>query len=505
MKLVKQASRRNRPILEALECRTLLNAGDLDLSFGGAGTGTANTSFGGSVANATSVVVQPWDSKSVVAGFDHDNGYKFALARYNSDGTLDPSFGSGGKVSMLLGKKGNTSNGFIKQILLTPDRKILAVGYSDNGRQSIALARYNSNGTLDTTFGSGGEVLTAMAGKNGNAQALVAALDPSGRIVVGGKGNGNPILVRYTSNGSLDTTFGNKGMVLGTSGSNVYDVWQALQIQPVGTSYQIVAAGFDGSNGHGAIARFNANGTPVSAFGTKGEVAVNLPGGGTTVPMVFQPDGKLVAVYETGLSDDAIVLSRFNVNGTPDGGFGTGGQVVTDASSIYNGSQASASPSAVGIDPDGRIVVAGQAQLSNSWLNSLVIRYDSTGSLDSSFGNNGSVATLVGGTTGGEEERYQALAFQPDGNIITAGYVTTGYDPSTGNFTSIAMDVSRYFSDAPTTLATTSAMSSLAATSPMSTSSSTPDSFLSPLALDSLLFEDPLTPVSKHSSRPAAG
>jgi len=400
MDLIKRDLRRNRPILEALECRTLLNAGDLDLSFGGAGTGTATTSFGGSVANATSVVVQPWDSKSVVAGFDHDNGYKFALARYNSDGTLDPSFGSGGKVSMLLGNKRNTSNGFIKQILLTQDHKILAVGYSNN---AIALVRLNANGALDTTFGSGGEVLTAMAGKNSSAAALTAALDPSGKIVVGGKGNGAPLLARYTASGALDTTFGSKGMVLGTSGSNVSDVWQTLQIQPVGTSYQIVAAGFDGSNGHGAIARFNANGTADSAFGTKGEVAVNLPGGGTTVPMVFQPDGKLVAVYETGLSDDSIVLSRFNADGTPDGGFGAGGQVVTYVSSLFGGSPSYATPFAVGIDPSGRIVLPGKATGGGAWVNSLLLRYTSTGTLDSTFGINGAVLTLVGGTLGGEQ------------------------------------------------------------------------------------------------------
>jgi uncharacterized delta-60 repeat protein len=468
----------------------------LDLTFGG--TGNVTTNLGLRIEGATSVVVQPWDNKIVVASRDWNpniaGSYLFALARYNSNGTPDTSFGNGGIVTSNV----TSGNDQINQILLTSNQKILAIGYGyAKSGQAVVVARYNANGTLDTSFGSGGSVVTAMSGK-GSANALVAALDPTGKLVVGGKGNGVPILLRYTTAGALDTTFGNKGMVLGTSGSNVADVWQALQIQPVGTSYQIVAAGFDGSNGHGAIARFNANGTVVSAFGTKGEVAVNLPGGGTTVPMVFQPDGKLVAVYETGLSDDAIVLSRFNVNGTPDGGFGTGGQVVTDVNSLFGGSPSYASPFAVGIDPSGRIVLSGKATGGGAWVNSLLLRYTSTGALDSSFGTNGAVLTLVGGTLGGQEQRYTALAFQPDGEIVTAGYVTTEYNPNTGSSTSLLLDVARYISDT-----TTSALSSLAATSPMSTSSSTPDSFLSPLALDSLLFEDPLTPVSKRSSRSA--
>jgi len=217
-------------------------AGTLDLTFGTLGLVT--TDFGGSVDRAFAMALQP-DGKLVVVG---DSDANFALARYNSDGSLDGGFGAGGKVV--------TSFGGIDQasaVILQPDGKIVVAGQTDTGVSiDFALARYNSDGSLDGAFGSGGRVTTNFTGTSDDLGSAVA-LQSDGKIVVGGTSNDNFALARYTPAGVLDTTFGSAGTVTTNLGGE--DVLHAMTIQPDGA---IVAVGE--SADRFALARYQAFG-----------------------------------------------------------------------------------------------------------------------------------------------------------------------------------------------------------------------------------------------------
>ena len=166
-------------------------AGTLDLTFGTLGLVT--TDFGGSVDRAFAMALQP-DGKLVVVG---DSDANFALARYNADGSLDAGFGAGGKAI--------TSFGGIDQasaVILQPDGKIVVAGQTDTGISiDFALARYNSDGSLDGAFGSGGRITTNFTGTSDDLGAAVA-LQSDGKIVVGGTSNDNFALARYTPQAS---------------------------------------------------------------------------------------------------------------------------------------------------------------------------------------------------------------------------------------------------------------------------------------------------------------
>jgi uncharacterized delta-60 repeat protein len=202
-------------------------AGTLDLTFGTLGLVT--TDFGGSVDRAFAMALQP-DGKLVVVG---DSDANFALARYNSDGSLDAGFGTGGKVI--------TSFGGIDQasaVILQPDGKIIVAGQTDTGISiDFALARYNSDGSLDGAFGSGGRVTTNFTGTSDDLGSAVA-LQSDGKIIVGGTSDDNFALARYTPLGGLDTTFGSAGLVTTNLGGE--DLLHAVTIQPDGA---IVAVG----------------------------------------------------------------------------------------------------------------------------------------------------------------------------------------------------------------------------------------------------------------------
>ena len=177
---------RVRPRLDALEDRLLLNAGDLDTTFGGGGVvltafPAVEKGFHGSGGSAYAVQIQS-DGKIVAAGLgSHD----FALSRYNTNGSLDPTFGNGGKVVTTFGLNHQES---VQDIAIQPDGKIIAVGATDvldstTYLNHFAIAQYNTNGTLDTSFGQNGLVTTGILG---NDSAYGVVVQPDGKIVVAG-------------------------------------------------------------------------------------------------------------------------------------------------------------------------------------------------------------------------------------------------------------------------------------------------------------------------------
>jgi uncharacterized delta-60 repeat protein len=393
------------------------------------------TDFGGTSAAARAVAVQP-DGKIVAAGLAFINGaLDFALVRYNLDGTLDSSFGSGGMVTSPFDFPGSFDR--VTSMVLQPDGKIVLAGSTvANSLANFALARYNSNGTLDATFGTGGTVTTNFG--QVSAEAWSVAIQADGKIVAAGEANINGgedfALARYNSNGTLDATFGTGGKVTtafpGQGGTSLTFSF-ALAVQPDG---KIVAAGYTeiGAcvfNGLDvpcfdfALARYNSNGTLDASFGTGGRVTTDFAGPNDQASSVaIQPDGRIVVAGAVGAYVNRgfdFGLARYNSNGTLDASFGTGGKATTDFAGFDD------LPSSIALQGDGKIVVVGQTSFSANDDFALA-RYNSNGTLDSSFGTSGKVTTDFAGPT----DQPTSVALQPDGKIVVAGYafISGSYD-----------------------------------------------------------------------------
>ncbi len=391
-----------------------LGPGDLDTTFGSGGIVT--TSIGPFHDYAYAVAIQP-DGKIVVAG-STGNGSDgdFALARYTVSGTLDTTFGSGGVVITPIGTGDPWWDGALG-VAIQPDGKIVAVGYADNGsRRNFALARYTISGTLDTTFGSGGIVTTQIGnGGLGWDHANGVALQPDGKIVVVGTASNvagfDFALARYTVSGTLDTTFGSGGIVttpISTSGDFAY----CVAVQPDG---KIVAAGY--ASVDLAVVRYTTSGTLDTTFGSGGIVTTPIGSGISRANGVaLQPDGKIVAAgsAENGGAND-FALARYTISGTLDTTFGSGGVVTTP---IGPGNEWAYG---VVIQRDGKIVAAGSAY--NGSNNDFALaRYAVSGMLDTTFGSGGIVTTQIGPS----HDYAQGIALQRDGKIVAVGYASNG-------------------------------------------------------------------------------
>ncbi len=388
-------------------------SGSLDTTFGTGGIVT--TSLGSHDDYAYALGIQS-DGKLVAAGYSNNgSNLDFALVRYNADGSLDTTFGTGGKVTTSVGSSDDAAYG----LGIQSDGKLVAAGYSNNGSNAdFALVRYNADGGLDTTFGAGGKVTTAIGSSNNYARAL--GIQSDGKLVAAGySNNGSNLdfaLVRYNADGSLDTTFGTGGKVTTSVGSSD-DAAYALGIQSDG---KIVAAGqyLNGSYYDFALVRYNTNGSLDTTFGTGGKVTTAIRSSNDVARTLgIQSDGKIVAAgfsQKYGYNYD-FALVRYNADGSLDTAFGTGGKVITPVGS------SSAIAYALGIQSDGRIVAAGDyANGSNA--DFALVRYNADGSLDTTFGTGGKVTTPVGSSS----SNANALGIQSDGRIVAAGYSNNG-------------------------------------------------------------------------------
>ncbi|KAA5536947.1 T9SS type A sorting domain-containing protein [Taibaiella lutea] len=272
--------------------------------------------------------------------------------------------------------------------------------------------------TLDPGFGTGGRVRTIVAGK---VQAIARQND--GKIITAGTSyldiSNHFQLMRFNADGKVDSTFGLNGVV--QTPISFMSAAEAIAIQPdgkilVGGTYQ---TGDFANIYHFVITRYKADGTPDSTFGTNGLV---MPESGFTdelTDMVLQSDGKIIMggaisnLPNTNVT--SFLLARFNSNGTPDAGFGTGGSTVT---SINTTSEIRD----ISLLTDGSIIAAGQSGLYDSpnpdYRNFAIAKYNAQGNLDASFGTNGFVETDV---VTGAADFLQSMTVQPDGKIIAAG------------------------------------------------------------------------------------
>ena len=324
-----------------------LNAdGTLDTTFDG--DGVAWIDFAGGSDTARGIAVQS-DGKIVVAGVATLAGNSdFALARLNSNGSLDTSFDTDGKVTTAIGAGSDEANG----LAIQADGRIVLAGFSDNGSNwDVALVRYNANGSLDTSFDGDGKRTLALG--TGYDRANAVAVQSDGKIVVGGDamiaGSPDFAVMRFNSDGSLDTSFDTDGIV--TTEVSSQDYAPAMVLQADG---KIVLAGFAfaGMNDF-ALVRYNSNGSLDTTFDGDGKVLTAI-GAATdeAYAVAVQADGKIVAAgYGTFASVDT-ALVRYNTNGSLDTSFGATSTLNGTPTFVENGLAVVLDSNVTIIDPE---------------------------------------------------------------------------------------------------------------------------------------------------------
>ncbi|MEP7234830.1 MAG: hypothetical protein ABI778_05995, partial [Ignavibacteriota bacterium] len=392
--------------------------GAVDRSFGD--HDMIRTDFGGRYDYISVLAIQP-DGKILAAGTSSsdqpgDAAY-FALARYYPDGSLDSSFGTYGKATCDFGIK----NCVFSLLMLGKDGKIILTG-NFNGKNNdgqILLARFNSDGTPDGTFGTSGKVETHFTTR---WQAFSFASQSDGKIVVAGVAaidadafSFNNVLIRFNEDGSMDNSFGNSGIAVLDRVFNKCSI--AIQsddrIVAFGNLYQKV----DSIPGYGldgwpvfSLQRFTQNGIPDVSFGDNGKVKTKYIGSnGGTPSLIILPDNRILTGaislgIDTNRYVDSVILLQFTQDGKTDSTFGRNGVV---AQQLGDGHCRLFTLNILG---DGKIVEVGDAVLTNGGEN-FIVRRNSDGTLDKSFGSNG---TFLSKTLG-----FNAAVFQNDKVILS--------------------------------------------------------------------------------------
>jgi uncharacterized delta-60 repeat protein len=389
------------------------NTGDLDNTFNG--NGKVTTPVGSLDAFGESVAVQS-DGKIVVAGYADDGiNYEFALVRYNSDGSLDDGFGTGGSVVTYYGD--SVCHGYA--LAIQPDGKIVVAGTYYSGLvqyDDFMLARYNSNGTLDNTFGAGGVVTTDFGNSDDYGESV--AIQSDGKIIVAGTSNIYNVpdnvqafaLARYNTNGALDDSFGVNGLVA-TNFLNSDNYGNSIVVQPDGNIVVAGSSSYSDSIVSIALVRYKTNGIVDSSFGINGIDTTLIGENASGNSIALQPDGKIVVA---GYAGNNFAVLRYATNGIIDTTFGTNGKDTTGFDTLV------ATGNSLVIQTDSQIVVGGSIGSAFA-----LVRYKVNGTPDSTFGTNGKVTT----TFTGVDDGANSLALQPDGKIVAAGFteVDTAY------------------------------------------------------------------------------
>jgi uncharacterized delta-60 repeat protein len=382
---------------------------------------------------ANGLVIQA-DERLVVAGAASNvtaGSVGFGLARYNPDGGLDPTFGAGGTVSTRVGERDAEAHA----VAVLPDGRLVVAGtaFGPGGLgDQFAVARFNADGTLDASFGVGGLATTAVGA--GSAEGRALAIQPDGKLLVVGSAffNGPTEddfgVVRFERDGSLDTSFGSGGVVttdfspIEPGPGATFDRANAVALQQDG---KIVVVGSTGRESTDfALARYNPDGTLDPTFGSSGRALGSAGQHSEAYAVAQSADGRLVvagsgASASDGNGDSAFVLARYEPDGTRDMTFGSNGSVTTSFEGGGSGARS------VLIQPDGAILVGGSGY-GPITTNDVpiggfaVVRYNADGSLDTRFGNAGRMLTSVADVGG----IANALGLLPDGRIIAAGMAT---------------------------------------------------------------------------------
>lgn len=383
------------------------NPGSLDLTFGT--NGTLSIDIGGNTNYLTSSALQE-DQKIVLAGITYGTTENMSFARLNPDGSLDPSFGSGGVITYTF----NTSYEHMNAIAIQPDQKIIGLGYTKSSDiRSMIMVRLQEDGQFDPSFSSDG-MLVIDFGPGYDVYGMDLVLQDDGKILGLGyvwdlSNNVHCALCRVNANGSMDNSFGNNGTLIMNLLS--YDNYinnidlQGENIIVGGLSY------FDGDH-FLTLARFTPEGFLDNSFGTNGVSSVEMVIDpwilSSSGDMCLDEEGRILyGTYYEGFSGADFAVYRFGENGAPDNSFGNAGLGVASLMAgdgyVYS----------ICTQYDGKIIVAGQEDEQFT-----LARFTEDGIPDAEFGTIGSgiVNTVFGNS-------IYSLNMQDDGLIVAAGLV----------------------------------------------------------------------------------
>ena len=443
--------------LEPLERRTLLSSGDLDVTFGVGGKVT--TDFLGSAGDRSRQSAMQSDGKVVQVAWHGGFGSSeptMAVARFNTDGSIDHTFGTDGLVPVDFPGRGE----FFGSIAVGPDDRIAVAAWSVypstdllGSDSDVSVALLHPDGGLDTAFdGDGMKVFDVGRAAGGPSAAPTAdlvfdiAVQGDGKVVTAGvvtiDNQARFALTRLNTNGTLDTTFNSDGVVT-TPFANYIAVASALDVDAAGRIVVVGEAGIPTgtpprvTRNEFAVARYNPDGSLDTTFDGDGWAVTSVgtvDDGAQNVEVA--PDGKIVVAggSSSAVTGNDFAVVRYNPGGSLDGTFGVGGKATASHKVRNNqGVLVEANEEAIGlvVQPDGAVVVCGRSGIGVAQSNreSVILRFDNAGTLDSGFGDNGKVVPA-------DMDDVNALLIQSgDGYVLVGGQVTT----PTGGFEEFAL------------------------------------------------------------------
>ncbi|WP_282067954.1 T9SS type A sorting domain-containing protein [Olleya namhaensis] len=390
--------------------------GSLDTSFGTNGIVINDISDNLLSDKSLSIIVKD-NGAFVVSGYTtNSNGNKdIALAQYNSDGSLDTLFGTNGIVTLDI-------NGLDEDAISSTfqsDGKIITVGETDN---KVVVARFNSNGTIDTSFATNGIFVYNISSED---VAIAVAISTNHEIYIGCRFFFDYGVIKLTELGTFDSTFGTNGIVTTDLGSVDY-----LTDIKLLSDNKLIVTGTSGNNHSGingdsfdkAIIKYNSDGSLDTTFNSNGIIFTTYEDGGDDSgnALIIQPDNKIVVCGSSyiGTEDDNFALARYNIDGSVDTSFGINGVSIID-----HGLDFEICTSAL-LQGDGKILVGGYVINGTTFdFNFGLARYNSDGSIDSSFGNNGIILTDLNNNS---SDYAYSMAFQNNKILLTGSTRVSG-------------------------------------------------------------------------------
>ena len=400
--------------------------GTVDTTYGTLHNGTQCTAFrqGDIDVFRSAAALQP-DGRLVVVTttnqFSPGNGIQVAVARFNIDGSLDASFGNGGELVFPFG----SGSAIARALAIQPDGRILVgAGTSVSSREVFTVFRLDPDGTPDTTYGTNGAFVGTFDGVM-QAGVDLMALQPDGKLVIAGSGNGRFKVQRLNADGTLDTAWGSSGsttltpfdggdIALQADGSVVVagDIVNTRIINNT-----IITAAWV------AVARFTPTGVLDAGFGNGGIESPDIEGAGAGV--VVQPDGKITISADTQDIPSTFVLMRFDIDGSPDTSFGTNGVEKAPLG-------ARAVAARLALRANGGFVVAGTSTPGSGDQRVMIAAYGPSGAVDTTFNGTGFDSRQLGA----RQAAANAAAVQPDGRVLVTGTLTNGTEIGGGMFLS---------------------------------------------------------------------
>lgn len=416
--------------------QTCSTADCLDDTFSTGGKVLTNINFGTGTNWATDVAVQS-DGKIIVAAnaanYPSGTGNDFYVLRYNTDGTLDYGFGSGGVARVSFTSTYDSENPYA--VAIQPDGKIVVAGrVTINSKGSFAITRLDTNGSIDTSFGSNGKILFNFSNRQ-DAMARSITFQSNGNIIVAGRSDNDFAFARFTPAGAFDTSFNGLGkLVVQTAKSSDILIGgaYAMTIQRILENgvlqEKIVATGIrpavSGVERDFATLRLNPNGTLDTTFGNGGKVFTDFYGLRNQAKGIAIDANNNIVVGGSTHTDNRtkFALIRYKINGQIDTSFGDNGKTVVGVPGTDNNQKD------IAIDSSGRIVLAGwthNGDIAGAWIEDFAVaRFTPDGNLDQTFGGSGIVVTDILGI---DHVSEGGVALQPDGKIVVAGMANNQY------------------------------------------------------------------------------